>query len=105
SVDQLPSPFLSTSSRNVTAFWPSLAIQTERLSQPAKRNGSDGWFALIFSDNQTAPPAVLGPSLSGWSSDVNHKFEFDCPGPSIPPLILRLFKNSFWAESSQPNTS
>ena len=37
--------------------------------------------------------------------DVNHKLEFDCPGPSIFPLTLRLFRNSFWAASSQPKTS
>ena len=52
-----------------------------------------------------APSTVAGPNSSGLVKDVNHRFELDCPGPSIFPFALRLFKNSFWAESSQPNTN
>src|SRR5690606_5673317 len=76
-----------------------------RFSQPAKRKGSEGISGVTSSFIHTAPSAVAGPNSSGSVFDVNHKLEFDCPGPSMSPFAFRLFKNSRCAESSHPNTS
>ena len=101
---QVPLPSLSTSNVMVVGLSAWLAIHAQRLSHPLKRNGSDGTPALISSFIHTEPPAVVGPTWSGWSSEVNQRLEFDWPEPPMEPFCLRLFRNSFWAESSQPKT-
>src|SRR5690554_454755 len=98
-------PFWSTSNVIVTGLLPSFCTHPVRCAQPANRKGSEYSFAFTSSLAQTAPVAVTGPSSSGIETEVNHKFELDCPGPSMPPFAFRLFRNSFFAESSQPNTS
>ena len=61
-ISQLLFPFSSTSKTNETDCFPSFLTHAERMSQPAKRKGSEAAPALISSEIQTAPSAVFGPS-------------------------------------------
>ena len=98
-------PALSISNVNVTGCDPMFLTQPQRSFQPENRKGSEGCPAWTSSFSQTAPAAVAGPNSSGLLREVNHKFELDCPGPVMPPFAFRLFRNSFCAESSHPNTN
>ena len=90
----VPSPFLSTSKVMVASLSERLAIHAQRLSQPAKRNGSDGTPASTCSLSQRDPAAVVGPTLSGVEMSPNQILEFDCPVPPILPFWRRLLRNS-----------
>src|SRR5690606_34713234 len=74
---QLPLPFSSISSKKSVVEELLLWIHAERFFHPSNRNGSENSPSFTLSLSHTAPDAVAGPSLSGISSGVNHKFEFD----------------------------
>ena len=97
----LPSDFNSSTFSGVGDLWSS--TNSLFLNPPASI-GSESVPALTSSRRNTLPLPISGPSASISDSFTNQRLEFEFIGEIFSPFKLRLFKNSFWAESSQPKT-
>ena len=95
-----PVPSASTS----TAYSPS-ETHTHLKSYPATRYGSETSPFLTSSRFHTIALPMAGPRRSSAPGSTKRRLEWLFAGPFSTPFALRLFMNSFIAESSQPSTT